>query len=361
MDATRKTPAWMPGLNSAVWTDTQTRPFPTAIACGLPPTLIVCTTLLRSGSIRDTVPSRLFATQTLPSPTAMPVGPRPTGIVVVTELVAGSIRTTAPSRRSATQTAPSPTAIASGPFPTGVVAVTRFRAGSMRATLLPCESLAHTAPAPIATLARLFPVSIRAVTAFPAGSRRSSNPPLGRRPNAVRAGGDACPGVGLGVAARQQPPTRRHDVEARVDPDQLGIAVGSPADDPDRVPPHGKTLRNSPDRDDTSDLSACEVDARDVLIEGVGDPQAPVAKSERARAGADCDLARHPIRARVDDRDRVPRDGRRRHGVIAPNEDCSGSHRDSGSRSEDGNEQTLVADQPSPTTRARPSPRYCRP
>ena len=39
--------------------------------------------------------------------------------------------------------------------------------------------------------------------------------------------------------------------------------------------------------------------------------------------------------------------GERRHGVIAPNEDCSGSHRDSGSRSEDDSEQTLVVDQPS--------------
>src|SRR6185295_11023756 len=113
------------------------------------------------------------------------------------------------------------------------------------------------------------------------------------------------------------------------------MAVGAPADHPDRVPAGGKTLRNSPDRDDTGDLPACEVDARYVLIERVGDPKAPVAESERARAGADWDLALDPIRARVDDRDRIPRDGRRRHGAIAPNEDCSGSHRDSGSRSED--------------------------
>src|SRR5437667_187472 len=147
-ESTRTTPpAWTPGPTTALWTDTQTRPFPTAIACGLPPTLIVLITSLLPGSIRDTVPSRLFATQTLPRPTVMSVGARPTRIVVVTEFVAGSIRTTAPARRSTAHTAPAPTAIASAPSRTAIDAITSFVTGSMRATLLPRVSPTHTAPA----------------------------------------------------------------------------------------------------------------------------------------------------------------------------------------------------------------------
>ena len=201
------------------------------IACGLPPTSIVFTTLPRTGSIRDTVPSRLFATQTLPKPTAMSVGERPTGIVVVTEFVAGSIRTTAPASRSATHTAPAPTATASAPSPTVIDAITSFVTGSIRTTLLPRASPTHTAPAPTATLVGLLSVSTLAVIAFPPGSRRSSDTRLGRYPDRVGLGGDARCGPRLAV---YHPPTRPHDVEAGIDLDQLGKAVGPPTDDPNR-------------------------------------------------------------------------------------------------------------------------------
>jgi hypothetical protein len=46
-------------------------------------------TSLVSGSILETVPSRLFATQTRSSPNAIPVGPLPTGIPP--DLVAGRV------------------------------------------------------------------------------------------------------------------------------------------------------------------------------------------------------------------------------------------------------------------------------
>ena len=54
------------------------------------PTLIHRVFPLR-GSIRETVPSRLFATQTAPAPTATPLGPRPTGKVSAVETACGSI------------------------------------------------------------------------------------------------------------------------------------------------------------------------------------------------------------------------------------------------------------------------------
>ena len=76
------------------------------------------------GSMRETVPERLFATHTAPAPTAMPEGSRPTGISASTERVAGSIRDTVPSRLFATQIAASPAAIGPGPLPSGIVSVT---------------------------------------------------------------------------------------------------------------------------------------------------------------------------------------------------------------------------------------------
>ena len=184
-------PVRTPGHASAVWTDTQTRPFPTAIACGLPPTSIVFTTLLRTGSIRDTVPSRLFATQTLPKPTAMPVGERPTGIVVVTEFVAGSIRTTAPASRSATQTAPAPTATASAPSPTVIDSITCFVTGSIRATLLPSRVTdPHCACADRDAGGAVVRVDARC-DRLPSGIETLERTRLGRYPDRVRAGGDA--------------------------------------------------------------------------------------------------------------------------------------------------------------------------
>lgn len=109
------------------------------------------------------------------------------------------------------------------------------------------------------------------------------------------------------------------------------MAVGSLADDPNRVPPHGKTLRDAADRDHTSDVEAREVDAGNALVAGVRHPEAAAAKGERTRPGADRDLARYPVRAGIDDRDRVPRDGRHRHGAIAQYEDSSRGHSDNGS------------------------------
>ena len=50
-----------------------------------------------------------------------PFGPSPTGIVARTPFVAGSIRVTVPSRLFATQTAPAPTATASAPLPASIV------------------------------------------------------------------------------------------------------------------------------------------------------------------------------------------------------------------------------------------------
>jgi hypothetical protein len=53
-------------------TVTQTPPSPTAMSSGCPPTSIVATTLPVSGSMRETVPSRPFATHTEPAPAATP-------------------------------------------------------------------------------------------------------------------------------------------------------------------------------------------------------------------------------------------------------------------------------------------------
>ena len=70
------------GLIVCASTVTHARPSAIVIACGLPPTVIVASTLLVRGSIRVTVPSPLLATHTEPAPTATPAGERPTGIVV---------------------------------------------------------------------------------------------------------------------------------------------------------------------------------------------------------------------------------------------------------------------------------------
>jgi hypothetical protein len=74
------------------------------------PTGIVCTTVLVTGSIRETVLSRLLATQTAPFPVVIPLGLLPTLIVWATILFRGSIRDTVSSSALVTQTAPSPTA-----------------------------------------------------------------------------------------------------------------------------------------------------------------------------------------------------------------------------------------------------------
>ena len=62
------------------------------------------------GSIRETVPSRLFATHAAPLPKAMPVGPFPTGIAKTCFPVVGSTRTTWPAARSLAHSVPAPNA-----------------------------------------------------------------------------------------------------------------------------------------------------------------------------------------------------------------------------------------------------------
>ena len=151
------------------------------------------------------------------------------------------------------------------------------------------------------------------------------------------------------------PPTRPHDVEAGIDLDQLGKAVGSPTDDPNAASPHSKTDRDSANRDRMNDLSAREVDAGNALIDGVRDPEAAVAERERRRCNADSDLVRDAIRAGVDARDLVARDVRPRYGVIAQGEDRGGRHGDDSCRGEDDDEHPLVAEHCGPRPRLRPS------
>ena len=96
-------------------TPTHSLPPAAVSVVGPPPTLVVPTTTLRFGSIRDTVPEYWFATQTNPPATASATGPLPTGIVATTEPRTGSIRETVESSPLATHTAPAPAASATGP------------------------------------------------------------------------------------------------------------------------------------------------------------------------------------------------------------------------------------------------------
>jgi len=86
----------------------QTALLPTAMSSGRPPTLIVVTTRFVLGSIRETVPSALFATQTVPAPTATLAGISPTPIVLMTRPLTGSRRKTELSAPFVSQTAPAP-------------------------------------------------------------------------------------------------------------------------------------------------------------------------------------------------------------------------------------------------------------
>ena len=67
------------------------------------------------------MPSTSSETQTACGVTAIPFGAAPTGNVPVTAFFAGSMRDTVPSRLFATQTLPSPYAIADGPLPTSIL------------------------------------------------------------------------------------------------------------------------------------------------------------------------------------------------------------------------------------------------
>ena len=147
------------------WTLTQMRPSATATERGAPPTWIVFATWFVRGSIRETVPERLFATHTAPAPTARPDGSRPTAITASTARVEGLIRDTVPSWLLATQIAASPAAIGPGPFPSGIVSVIApAPAGAILLTVLSVLSATHTAPSPIAIPVGLLPTSTLART-----------------------------------------------------------------------------------------------------------------------------------------------------------------------------------------------------
>ena len=73
---------------------TQSEPAPNASALGSPPTGIA-TACPESGSIRDTVPSSVFAAHSEPAPTASAAGPRPTGYWAWIRPSPGSILPTA--------------------------------------------------------------------------------------------------------------------------------------------------------------------------------------------------------------------------------------------------------------------------
>ena len=78
-----------------------------------------------AGSCADrfarSVPSNWLLTQTPRESAATAVGPSPVGMTATTEFVVGSIRETVPSRLFATHAAPPPNATPAGPFPTGIV------------------------------------------------------------------------------------------------------------------------------------------------------------------------------------------------------------------------------------------------
>ena len=159
------------GPGGGSWTLTHTRPPATATDRGIPPTSIVFATRFVRGSIRETVPDRLFATHTAPAPTAMPEGRCPTGILASTARVEGSIRVTVPSRLLATQIASRLAAMAAGPSPSGIVSVTApSPAATIRRSVLSLLSVTQTAPAPTAMPVGLLPTSKRSRTRLLAAS-----------------------------------------------------------------------------------------------------------------------------------------------------------------------------------------------
>ena len=81
---------------------------PLAMASGMLPTVIFCTTALAAALIRVTVPSPLLVTHTSPPVRATAAGLTPTGICCITAWVAGSIRDTVPPVPFTAQTEPSP-------------------------------------------------------------------------------------------------------------------------------------------------------------------------------------------------------------------------------------------------------------
>ena len=162
---------------------------------------------------------------------------------------------------------------------------------------------------------------------------------FGRHPDPVGGCGDARCAPRIAV---NHPATRPHKVEAGIDLDQLGKAVGAPADDPDRVPPHGKAEWGSPDRDGTNHISTREVDTRHALIDGVRNPETAVAECERRRRGAHRYLPGQATRGGIDDRYCVTRDNRHRR-VITPDHEHDGSRQDHRRCADDGCQEIRVA------------------
>ena len=84
---------------------------------GWSPTSTVATTRFVAGSIRMTVPSRLFTTHTWSTPAAIEEGPLPTLIGLMVAPDSGSTLTTAPASKSDTHTDPAPVATPVGVVP----------------------------------------------------------------------------------------------------------------------------------------------------------------------------------------------------------------------------------------------------
>jgi hypothetical protein len=121
---------------------------------------MVATTLFVRGSMRETVPSPLFATQTLPAPYAIPTGARPTVMAVATGPVSQAMRETVSLAVLVTHTAPPPTATPLGCKPTVIGATLGlFVEGSMRVTLESSQFAIQTDPNPSAIAAGWVPAN----------------------------------------------------------------------------------------------------------------------------------------------------------------------------------------------------------
>jgi ABC-type transport system substrate-binding protein len=100
--------ATSPESSDQAFTDTQTDPPPTATS-STPAPMAMDWTSLESGSIRESVPSRLLATQIASSPTATPIGPWPTETVVARS-VSGSMNETISASKPVTHAVPASSA-----------------------------------------------------------------------------------------------------------------------------------------------------------------------------------------------------------------------------------------------------------
>ena len=153
------------------------RPGATATPFGAAPTGKVPVSIARAGSMRDTVPSRLFVTQTRRCRRRRRSGPLPTRIDLVTAPERGSIRTSVVAAGSVTHTAPPPTAIQRAAAPTSIVVHGRARwRGRSSRSLRSSAFVTQTAPAPKATPVGVFPTRIGRRPLPVAGSMRETVP-----------------------------------------------------------------------------------------------------------------------------------------------------------------------------------------